>query len=329
MPRRLTKNVREPTRFALAFGLRWRARLSSAAAGVVLVYHGVGGQAADDPNTEIVPGVPAAAFRRQLRHLRRHYRVVPAARIVEAARIRRRGQPLPVAITFDDDLASHLRDALPALRGEGLTATFFLSGCSLREAHPFWWEDLQAAIDGQLVTPEALAPVPEDHVRAALEREPKAIRWVASAIERLEPAQRGEVEAALRAAVGEGAVEPGLRAPDVRALVDGGCDVGFHTLRHDALPALADDELERAMRDGREALATAAGAELDLIAYPHGKADARVGRAASAAGFSHGFTTVREVVRPDTDPHLVPRLVPALSAGALALRLARAFARGE
>ncbi len=321
--------MREPARFALAFGLRWRARLSSAAAGIVLVYHRVGGEPADDPNTEIVPGVPATAFRRQLRHLRRHYRVVPAARIVEAARSRRRGQPLPVAITFDDDLASHLRDALPALRAEGLTATFFLSGCSLQEAHPFWWEDLQEAIDGGLVTSEALALVPEEHVRAALEREPKAIRWVASAIERLEPAQRGEVAAALRAAVGKDAVEPGLRAPDVRALVDGGCDVGFHTLRHDALPTLSDDELERAMRDGREALAAAAGAAQDRLAYPHGKADARVARAASAAGFSYGFTTARGPVRHDTDPHLVPRVVPALSAGALALRLARAFARGQ
>lgn len=321
--------MREPARFALAFVLRWRARLSSAAAGVVLVYHGVGGQAVDDSNTEIVPRVPATAFRRQLRHLRRRYRVVPAARIVDAARIRRRGQPLPVAITFDDDLASHVRDALPALRAEGLTATFFLSGCSLREPHPFWWEDLQAAIDGRLVGSDALAPVPEEHVRAALEREPKAIRWVASAIERLEPAQRGEVAAALRAAVGEGAVEPGLRAPEVRALVDGGCDVGFHTLRHDALPALADGDLEWAMRDGREALAAAAGAQLDLIAYPHGKADARVARAAGAANFSYGFTTVRRLVRHDTDAHLVPRIVPALSAGALALRLARAFARGQ
>jgi peptidoglycan/xylan/chitin deacetylase (PgdA/CDA1 family) len=321
--------VREPARFALAFALRWRARLSSTAAGIVLVYHGVGGQAADDPNTEIVPRVPEAAFRRQLRHLRRHYRVVPAARMVEAARIRRRGQPLPVAITFDDDLASHLRDALPALRAEGLTATFFLSGCSLREPHPFWWEDLQAAIDGGLVESDTLAPVPEEHVRAALAREPKAIRWVASAIERLEPVERGEVAVALRAAVGAGAVEPGLRAQDVRALVDGGCEVGFHTLRHHALPALVDGELERSMREGREALAAAAGGQLDLIAYPHGKADARVAKVAAAAGFSYGFTTVQRLVRHDTDPHLVPRIVPALSAGALALRLARAFARGQ
>lgn len=318
--------VREPVRFARAFVLRWVARLSSAQAAATIVYHRVGGTPAQDPNTEILPTVPDADFRRHLRHLRRSYRVVPAHDVLDAARRRRRGGRFPVAITFDDDLASHLKEALPAVRDEGVTATFFLSGTSLHGPHAFWWEDLQQAIDRRLVAPDGLEPVPEPEVQAALAHEPKAIRWVASAIERLEPSRRQEVTAALSRAVGPPDADAGLRAEDVRALVDGGCDVGFHTLRHDALPALADVELERAMREGREALAAAAGVELDLIAYPHGKADARVAEAARAAGFRCGFTTARGVVTAETDPLLAPRIVPPLSPGGLALRVARAFA---
>jgi peptidoglycan/xylan/chitin deacetylase (PgdA/CDA1 family) len=302
------------------------ARLSSTRAGIALVYHRVGGNAGD-PHREILAAVSSDAFRRQLRHLRRHYRVVPASALLEAVRARRRGQRFPVAITFDDDLASHVRDALPALNHAGLSATFFLGGHSLHEPHPLWWEDLQRAVDEQLLQADSLPHVSETDLRAALERTPKAIFRVAAAIERLERTKRDEVAAVLRAAVGSPHVaEDGLRPADVQALVAAGLAVGFHTLRHDALPALSDTQLEQALRDGREVLDSVIGARLDVISYPHGKADARVAAAARAAGYTYGFTTKRSPVTPETDPLLIPRISPAMTAGKTALRLARAVA---
>jgi peptidoglycan/xylan/chitin deacetylase (PgdA/CDA1 family) len=254
---------------------------------------------------------------------------VPASEILDAVRRRRRGQRFPVAITFDDDLASHLRHALPALRREGLPATFFLGGASLSGPYAYWWDDLQRAIDERLVPPDGLPYLLETEVQAALDRSPRSILDLASRIVRLEPAQRHDVAAALHAAVGPPPADTGLRADDVRALVAGGCTVGFHTLPHDALPSLPDAALEDALRDGRDALAEASGGKLELIAYPHGKADARVTAATRAAGFSCGFTTARGPVGPQTDEFLVPRTVADLSASALALRLARTFARAE
>jgi peptidoglycan/xylan/chitin deacetylase (PgdA/CDA1 family) len=301
------------------------ARLSSTRAGVALVYHRVGGDGGDE-SVEILPAVSSSAFAGQLRHLRRHYRVVPAGELLEAVRTRRRGQRFPVAVTFDDDLASHVREALPALRQAGLSATFFLGGAALHEPHSFWWEDLQRAIDGRLVAPDGIPHVPEADVRAALERSPRTILDLAGAIVRLEPRKKAEVAAALRAAAGPPAADSGLRAPDVRTIVEAGCTVGFHTLRHDFLPSLSGPELADALNDGREALAAAAGQRLDLIAYPHGKADARVVDAARGAGFALGFTSARGPVTPDTDPFLIPRTVADQSVSALGLRLARAVA---
>src|SRR3954447_12786756 len=108
----------------LGLVLRWRARLSSSRAGVVLVYHRVGGAVSGDEDVEILPAVGRPEFERQLRELRRHYRVVPATQILAEVRSRRRGERFPVAITFDDDLREHVRDALPGLRDAGVTATF-------------------------------------------------------------------------------------------------------------------------------------------------------------------------------------------------------------
>lgn len=317
--------MRDALSRAHGFALRWRARLTSNRAGLVVVYHRVGG-AGGDPKREILPAVSGSDFARQLHHLRRHYRVVSARDILEATRSRGRGGRFPVAITFDDDLASHVREALPALRRAKLVATFFLTGTSLHGPHAFWWEDLQHALDNRLVTADSIPHVPEGVVRDALDRQSGAIFRVAAAIESLEPGQRHEVASALRAAVGPPSTESGLRSQDVRALTEAGCEVGFHTLRHDLLPTLSSAALERALSEGRDELATETRRTLDLIAYPHGRADGRVADAARTAGFALGFTTERAPVAPDDDPLLVPRIVPALSASRFALRVARTLA---
>jgi peptidoglycan/xylan/chitin deacetylase (PgdA/CDA1 family) len=303
----------------------WRARTSRARAGVALVYHRVGGDGGD-ASVEILPAVSSAAFAGQLRHFRRHYRMVPASGLLEAVRSRRRGQRFPLSITFDDDLASHIHHALPALRRAGLPATFFIGGHTLGKPQPFWWEDLQRAVDDRLVEPQSVPHVAEEDLRAALARSPKAIFRVAATIEELEGPKRNETAAALRAAVGDPPADDGLRAADINALGAAGLEIGFHTLRHEALPALPDANLEQALTEGRDALAAVTGTPLDLISYPHGKADERVAEAARAAGFRLGFTTKRSPVTPEADPLLLPRIPPALSAAKTALRVARAVA---
>ena len=273
-----------------------------------------------DATREILPGLPRSVFARQLQHFGRHYHVVKASELLDAVCARERGERFPLAITFDDDLGSHVREALPALQSAGSKATFFLGGTS----HPFWWQDLQQAVDTRLV--ESLPHVPREHVHAAVAREPKAIFRVAATIEGLTREQRDETTAALRAAVGTGSTNDTLRSVDVQTLVRAGNEIGFHTLRHQALPTLADDELAAALRDGRDELAAVTGTALPVISYPHGKADDRVAQAARAAGYTHGFTTARSTVTSDADPLLLPRLTIALSAGKTALRLARAVA---
>jgi peptidoglycan/xylan/chitin deacetylase (PgdA/CDA1 family) len=318
--------ISDVARTLLALILVPLARLSSKRAGVALVYHRVGGEGGSE-DTEILAAVSDAAFERQLRHLRGSYRIVAAEDLLAAVAGRGRGQRFPVAITFDDDLATHVRHALPALRRTGLTATFFLGGGSLDGPRPFWWEDLQRAVDDRLVGAQGLPHVPADAVQSALAREPRAILNLAGTITRLTPTQRHEVAATLREVVGQAHSDDGLRREDVKALSEAGCAIGFHTLAHEPLPALSDDELAHALHDGRDELANVAGTPVVAIAYPHGKADQRVAGAARAAGFTCGFTSARGPVTPATDPFLVPRTVADLSASALALRLARMFLR--
>src|SRR5438128_4989592 len=146
--RRLAKPARALARAAgpkPAAGGVWLLRLSGRKAGVAVAYHRVG-DPQGDPLRELTASLGTRVFAAHLHHLRRHYRVVPADELQAAVRARRRGEPFPVAITFDDDTRSHVDVAAPLLRALGLAATFFLTGAALDGPASFWWGDLQRAL---------------------------------------------------------------------------------------------------------------------------------------------------------------------------------------
>ena len=290
-------------------------RLSGRKAGIALMYHSVD-QRAGDPSRELVPPHEVGLFERQLRHVRRHYDVVPAERLQHAARARRRGRRFPVAITFDDDLACHERLALPVLRRLGLTATFFLCGASLDRPFSFSFERLQRAYDVDQSKAAALVTGRGSATELA------DLHSLGVALEDMTPGERDLAAERLLAVAGPDPEDAGIRRPQVRALAEAGMTVGFHSLRHDPLTSLTDEQLATAMEAGRAALADAAGAPVDVIGYPHGRADERVGAAARAAGFRAGYTTRRVPVTPESDPLLLGRIGPSLrSVGALALEI--------
>jgi peptidoglycan/xylan/chitin deacetylase (PgdA/CDA1 family) len=305
----------------LGLGTMWALRLTARKAGVALMYHSVEHRAGD-PARELVPPHHADVFEGQVRHVCRHYRVVSAEQLLDAARSRRRGERFPVAITFDDDLACHATVSLPILRRAGATATFFLSGASLERPFAFHYERLQRAVDTQV--PD-VASLVLGSAAGAMEWE---VHELGLRMEEMDPDERDAAAARLGAALGPDPDEAGIRASQVRELAETGMTIGFHTRRHDSLAWLDDERLERGLRDGREDLVALAGGPLRTIGYPHGRADRRVADAARAAGFTAGFTTEPVAVTPGDDPLLLGRVGPALrSVGALAIQLALALLR--
>src|SRR4051812_2511272 len=112
--------------------LLWRPLLflllySGRRAGAALLYHDIGDRDGD-ARRELVPATSRARFALQLAHLRRYYRLVELADLQSAVASRRRGEPFPVVLTFDDDLGHHVTHALPELYAADAPATFFLCG---------------------------------------------------------------------------------------------------------------------------------------------------------------------------------------------------------
>lgn len=312
--RPLVRRAGEPVALTVERALR----ATPLRAGVAVAYHSLAAETGD-PATELVPPHGLALYEAQLAHLGARYAVVPAAELADAVAARRPGERFPAAITFDDDLPSHVAAATPVLRRLGLTATFFLSGRSLERPFAFWWERLQRAVDAGAAVPDT-----EGTVRVV---ERTSIRTLGRAVEALPPAERERWEDGLLAHAGPDPDGAGMRAADVRALVAAGMTVGFHTSRHHPLTTLDDAGLALALAEGRERLEELAGATIDVVGYPHGRADGRVADAARAAGFAVGYTTAERAVTPRDDRLLLGRINPSYrSVGHFAVQLVRALA---
>jgi peptidoglycan/xylan/chitin deacetylase (PgdA/CDA1 family) len=234
-----------------------------------------------------------------------------------AIRHRAPGARVPAAVTFDDDLSSHVSEALPVLQRAKVPAAFFLCGASLTGPHRFWWERLDAALTTRGAE-EALSVV---------EIEAPTIHEQGRQVEELPPSRRDQLSDRLRELNGPDPPDAGLRACQVQAIADAGFEVGFHTIRHDALTTLDDRQLAAAMSNGRAPLERLVGA-IESFAYPHGRVDVRAIEAVRAAGFGNAFTTTGEAITGEDDPLALSRVeAPLHSVGELAYAVASALRR--
>ena len=255
--------------------------------GLVLLYHRVTASGMDP--SAVVPVVSRRTFGEHLDALARLGEIVPLADLLQ--RIGSGG--IRFSITFDDDDATHLAHAVPELRARGLSATFFLSGRALHGQGPPWWRLLEAAIarDGVATTAKWLG------VQATKPEELAAVCEGTALVERIER-DLGTAHA----------VE--MSRADIRTLADTGMAVGFHTVNHRPLPGLDDNSVRHAIRYGREALADAAGTDVDLFAYPHGQADRRVADLVRIEGYRAAFRSGGRAVSDRSDRFLLGRWEP-------------------
>lgn len=308
--------LRERIRLLRASRLEARVRRSPAVRGAALVFHEVA-ERAPDPTFAVDPALERSMLDTAVAYLSRRYAVVRACELASAARARKRGEAVPIAITFDDDLPSHLEHAAPVLRRHGVVATAFLCGTH----SPFWWQLLQVAIDTRGLAPDALEPIPAPIVEAALDGRPGAVARLAKAIEDLPPPTRDEIAGVLEASVAD---PPCVLGPDgAAALADIGWEIGFHTRHHYLLTSVSEAALEAELQ--RAPIGTSEGLPCSL-AYPHGKATPREAAAARRAGYTAAYTGRPEPFTESTDDHLIGRLQPnPASLGRFAFHVARSL----
>ena len=255
---------------------------------LVLLYHRIA--PSESGPYSVIPALPDSIFRQQLQVLGEIGELRPLSAILQWSESPRK---VGFAITFDDDHPTHVEYALPVLRALGVPATFFLSGRSLHGLRPYWWELLewQIASEGLERTRRQLGLRGGTPAELAAECELNA------------PSRR------ILEMMSDPSL-PRLEVSGIRALVEADMAIGFHTLRHPVLTMVPERDLQHELVEGRRELAGAAGTAVDLLAYPHGRADSRTARAARGAGYRAAFRTGGRPIAHRADHFLLGRWEP-------------------
>ncbi len=231
----------------------------------ILAYHGV------THGAEREGVVSAARLVRQLRGLKRHYRVVSlTAAAAQLAQGNLREDLL--VLTFDDGYQDNYRVAWPVLAAEGASATIFLTTGFL-DGKGLWFDFAHRALVALARRPAAVSALVQEQCAALLPgwqphtpstelvRQLKYLHPRARQIW-LDCVQALDLELAPPA-------QP-LTWDEVRALLAAGAGIGAHTVSHPILATLSREEQEREIQGCRERIAAETGTAPTTFAFPNG-----------------------------------------------------------
>jgi peptidoglycan/xylan/chitin deacetylase (PgdA/CDA1 family) len=259
------------------------------------------------------PHRSAARLERQLRYLRRAFRLVPFAEIAASAGAPRAAdRRRRAAIVFDDGLRSNVHVAYPILRALGIPAAFFVCPGLIEERRWLWTHEARCRLQfaGAQVRHELAR-----ELGASAEVE-EFLQWM----KRLDFQRRTRVEAMLRhATAGFAASQADHEAFDLagwdelRLLDPSIVTVGSHSMTHPVLPSMSGAEIEAELAGSRSMIEAKLGRPAEFFSYPNGDFDER-----TLAGVRrHYRAAVVASPIPRQNPYLMPNR--HLQRGALSL----------
>jgi peptidoglycan/xylan/chitin deacetylase (PgdA/CDA1 family) len=242
----------------------------------VLVYH-----ACEESESDFTRGLKIntmpALLERHLEFLKRHYRIVPLAALVD-------GDPpdFSVVITFDDGFRSVHSNALPLLAARNVPATCYLVTDVIDDAALIWIVELNWFLRRHRSAARQLV---SDVL--GVSRFCSTHRLVRCAIARYDPVKIADLLRKLRAAFGPVAAPPGrlhLDRAEIKELAESGFTFGNHCASHAVLTNLDPDECRQEVDRARMQLLDVPGS-VSSLAYPFGIYDDAVERIAREMGY--------------------------------------------
>ena len=281
---------------------------------VILTYHGL---LAQPPPTGLRAlhklFVTAESFRAQMALLKARYQVIPLRELVERLARGEPGERL-AAVTFDDGWRTTRTLAAPILRELELPATVFLAtGLCGTDARGLWTQrlaaSLAAAVQNRIRLWDVELPADTPARRAT------AIRTIADILKKMPAREREERLREVFARYGTGP-ELGddmtfMSWDEVRELDDFGVECGAHTVDHEILSSLPDEEAADQILRSRARIEDVTGLPCRLFAYPNGSeadfSDAHT-RALSDLKFDAAVTQIPGRNSPLTDRFRLRRI---------------------
>ena len=264
----------------------------------VLTYHGIS------------EGMPVELFRKQLRHLRSHFTIVPLEELLNADTNSTRRR---IAITFDDGLKTTGQVMLPMLKEHSLPATMFVCSRLVDHSDALWVDKARWQIRDQL-SEETLSLLRRWKIDV-----PNGINFFIEWMKILPNDQREIVKAVVQKQHDSGTDSTGQSLPDSMALMTWDelealdsdlFEIGSHSLDHPILTSLSSEELESQLKESRERIETKLKRRVRYFSYPNSASNPEVA-AACARHYEAAFTLTNRALQypiSESDLHSVPRV---------------------
>lgn len=238
--------------------------------------------------------VSAEHFEQQMLYLRRHYQPLDRKDLLEVLE----GKSFPtgaVAITFDDGLVNNATVALPILKRLGIPAFFFLptgfvDDASRGKIRRHWTEDLIARMSHKLNIDAVDLSALEDELPALQEnldaRAPsESTRRVVDHLKSLSRTERLDRLSGLIAVLGDPpplstfpadphghSILASMTWNQARRAAENGITLGGHTVNHESLAQLPDDEAASEITECLRDLSEHTEQQGEFFSYPYGRA---------------------------------------------------------
>jgi peptidoglycan/xylan/chitin deacetylase (PgdA/CDA1 family) len=289
-------------RFALQMmrscGLFAVTRAMTANRARILMYHNFSGlcETGDD-------AISTTMLRRQFEYLRRRYRVVPLAFLLDRLRSH---QPLDnhlVALTVDDGRRNCYEFFFPLLKEFGMSATFFVVS-SFISREDWLWTDKVLWLGEQPSAPPELAPHRVDLFFQKLNLMRPEVR----------NARIAAVAQSMNLSIPKEA--PSKYAPcswsELREMVDSELvEIGSHTVSHPILSSITGEESWYELVASRTQIEAGSGAPVMSFCFPNGKPeDYRQSQVhqVKEAGYLSALVTRPGMIGPGSDFYQLPRI---------------------
>ena len=274
------------------------ARAMSARMPRILMYHNF--CALEDAT----PGaVNIEVVRNQLAYLRRHFRVVPLARVIEQLKSGSQFEQRTVALTIDDGRRNCYEFLFPLLKEFSMPATFFVVS-SFITGEDWVWTDKVLWLSEQPSRPDELSSANIERLFAILNR--------------MRPETRNARIAAMAATMGVSVPKdpPPKYAPcswsELREMADSGLvEIGSHTVTHPILASLTDEESWNELILSRSQIEAGLGRPVRSFCFPNGMpGDYRLSQVQQIvdAGYTSAVVARPGMVVHGANPYELPRI---------------------
>jgi len=275
----------------------------------ILIYHRV----LDKPDFMRPGEVDTKIFNWQMTLLANYFNVLPLATALEKMATDSL-PPRAVCVTFDDGYADNYLNALPILKHQQLSATFFIASGYL-DGGRMWNDTIIETLRNYRHATLDLTDIGLETYPVSTETEKAtAAGKIIQQIKHLDTKQRTDYTYYVASQVEALPDNLMLTQEQLIKLHQSGMEIGGHTVTHPIMAKLPIQALEREITDNKTTLESLLGSHIRFFAYPNGKPGQdylpEQTQLIQNSGYQAAVSTQWGVANHQTDLFQLPRFTP-------------------